>query len=164
MKQEEVDSLMNAIDRKCNFPKHWEEFIKKQTKSHNLIIKDSKTKELYCTHCRKTFNDKTAKVRDYIECPNCNETYRICGMDYDRKSFIQSVILAQRMDKKVIIRIFEVYSYCEKDSKEIKQHCIEYFRIVPGVGRFMGHNVDINMYGVVRVYHGYKKIDRKSVV
>ena len=44
MKQEEIDALMQKIDKKCKLPKHWEEFIKENSQSHHLIIKDREKK------------------------------------------------------------------------------------------------------------------------
>lgn len=159
MKQEEIDKLMLKIDKKCKFPKYWENFINENSKTHHLIIKDKKMKKLYCTNCHKYFSDTTIKVRDYVECPNCHQVSCVYGINYYRHSFAQSVVLVQRMDKKVIIRIFEIYSYFEEGNKKIKKSCIEYARIIPGIGRFLGNNVYINMFGLLRVYHGYKKIN-----
>ena len=158
MKQEEIDNLMLKVDKKCKLPKYWDNFINENSKTHHLIIKDKEKKKLYCTNCYKYFTDKTINVRDYVECPNCHKKSCVYGKNYYRQSFEQSVVLVQRMDKKVIIRIFEIYSYFEEDSKKIKRSCIEYARIIPGIGRFLGNNVYINMFGVLRVYHGYKKI------
>lgn len=159
MKQEKIDKLMNEIDKKCKLPKHWEEFITNNSKNHHLIIKDSKEKKLYCTNCNKYFIDKTVKVRDYIECPHCHTKSRVYGINYYTKCFEQPVVLVQRMNKKVIIRIFEIYSYFNEDDKKIKRHYIEYARIIPGVGRFLGNNVSINMFGVINVCHNYEKLD-----
>lgn len=160
MKQEEIDKLMEQIDKKCKLPKHWEKFIDKNTKTHHLIIKDSKNKNLYCTNCNKYFVNKTIKVRDYIECPHCHANSSVYGMNYYIKSFEQSVVLVQRMNKQLIIRVFEIYSYFDKkDSKKMDRHYIEYVRILPGIGRFIGNNVYIQMFGGLRVYHGYKKLN-----
>ena len=145
MKQEKIDELMNEIDRKCRLPKHWDEFIKKNTKSHHLIIKDKEKKKLYCTNCNRYFIDKTIKVRDYVECPHCHKKSGVHGINYYRKSFIQPIVLVQRMNKQVIIRVFEIYSYFEKGKKRIKRSCIEYARILPGIGRFIGNNVYISI-------------------
>ena len=41
MKQEEIDKLMLKIDKKCKFPKYWENFINENSKTHHLIIKDT---------------------------------------------------------------------------------------------------------------------------
>ena len=117
MKQEEIDELMSKIDRKCKLPKHWDEFIKENSKGHHLIIKDKAKKKLYCTNCNKYFTDKTIKVRDYIECPHCHKMSCVYGINYYRQSFIQPIVLVQRMNKQIIIRIFEIYSYFEENKK-----------------------------------------------
>lgn len=158
MKQDDIDNMMDNIDKKCKLPKHWDEFIEKNSKAHHLIIKDSKNKELYCTNCNQYFTDKTIKVRDYKKCPCCHEKSVVYGMNYYMKSFEQSVILVQRMNKQIVIRVFEIYSYFNKDSKILQKHYIEYARILPGIGRFIGNNVDIGLYGTMRIYHGYKKL------
>ena len=159
MKQEEVEKLMLKIDKKCKLPKYWDNFIKENIKAHHLIIKDKKNKKLYCTNCQRYFTDKTVKVHDYIQCPNCHQMSCVYGINYYKQSFEQSVVLVQRMEKKVIIRIFEIYSYFEEGNKKAKRSCIEYARIIPGIGRFIGNNVYINMFGLLRVYHGYKKLN-----
>jgi len=158
MKQEKVDKLMDEIDKKCKFPKHWDEFIKENSKNHHLIIKNPKEKKLYCTNCNKYFEDKTIKVRDYIKCPHCHAMSVVYGINYYRVSFKQPVVLVQRMNKKIIIRIFEIYSYFDKGNQEIKTHYNEYARIIPGIGRFLGNNVFINMFGVLSVYHSNRKL------
>lgn len=158
MKQEKIDKLMNEIDRKCKLPKHWNKFIEKYSERHRLIIKDSKEKNLYCTNCKNYFVDKSVKVRDYIECPHCNKQSEVLGINFYRRSFENSVVLVQRMNKKIIIRVFEIYSYFEQDSKNLKSHCIEYARIIPGIGRFLGNNVYNGMFGLI-VYHSYKKLN-----
>ena len=84
---------------------------------------------------------------------------RLYGINDYIKSFEQPVVLVQRMNKQVIIRIFEIYSYFAQDNKKIKRSCIEYARILPGIGRFLGNNVYIGMFGDIRVYHGYKKLN-----
>ena len=159
MKQEQIDELMNKIDKKCKLPKHWNEFIKENSKGHHIIIKDKETKKLYCSYCNRYFTDEKIKVRDYVECPHCHKKSRVYGKNYYRTSFIQPVVLVQRMNKQIIIRIFEIYSYFEEGKKRIKTHCIEYARILPGIGRFIGNNVYISMYGAMYVYHGYKKLN-----
>ncbi len=159
MKQEKIDELMSEIDKKCKLPKHWDEFIEKNSKNHHIIIKDIHEKNLYCTNCNKYFVNKDIKVNDYVECPHCKVKSIVCGINYYRKSFEQSVVLAQRMNKQVIIRVFEIYSYFNRNDKKVKRSCVEYARIIPGIGKFLGNNVYINMFGVLNVYHGYKKLN-----
>ena len=158
MKQEEIDALMLKIDKKCKLPKYWEEFIKENSKRHHLIIKDKEKKKLYCSNCNRYFANKAIKVYDYIECPHCHKISCVYGINYYKHSFTQPIVLVQRMNKQVIIRIFEIFSYFEEGKKRIKRSCIEYARILPGIGRFLGNNVYISMFGVMNVYHGYKKL------
>lgn len=136
MKQEKIDELMLKIDKKCKLPKYWEQFIKENFKSHHLIIKDKEKKKLYCSNCNRYFADKTVKVRDYVECPHCHKMSCVYGINYYRKSFEQSVVLVQRVDKQIVIRIFEIYSYFKEGKKRIKRSCIEYARILPGLGSY----------------------------
>lgn len=158
MKQEKIDELMQKIDKKCKLPKHWEEFIQEKSKRHHLIIKDKETKQLYCTNCHNYYTDKSVKVRDYVKCPNCHQISCVYGINYYRKSFEQSVVLVQRMDKKVIIRVFEIYSYFDEGEKQINKSVVEYARIIPGIGKFLGSNTYMNMFGIIRVYHNYHKL------
>ena len=104
MKQEKIDEIMLKIDKKCKLPKYWDKFIKENSKRHHLIIKDKEKKKLYCSNCNRYFSDKTIKVRDYVECPHCHKMSCVYGMNYYQKSFEQSVVLVQRMDKQVVIR------------------------------------------------------------
>lgn len=158
MKQDEIDKLMKKIDKCCKLPKHWNDFIEKQSKEHHIIIKDTANKEFYCTNCKNTFYNKEMKVKDYSECPNCKIKSVVYGINYSRTSFEKSVILVQRMNKQIIIRVFEIYSDFSDSDKNINRSVIEYARILPGIGRFFGSNVYINAYGFMRVYHGDKQI------
>jgi len=159
MKQEEVDKIMNKINKRCKLPKYWDDFIEKNSKNHHIIIKDSKNKTLYCTNCSNYFVDKSVKVRDYIKCPHCEESSVVYGINYYRKCFEQSVVLVQRIDKQVVIRVFEIFSYFDNDSYKINRSFVEYIRILPGIGRFIGSNVYINMFGGFSVSHNNRKIN-----
>lgn len=44
MKQEEIDKLMLKIDKKCKFPKYWENFINENSKITTLLSKIRKWK------------------------------------------------------------------------------------------------------------------------
>lgn len=159
MKQENIDELMKKINRRCKLPKNWEKFIKETSEKHNIIIKDRVEKKLYCTHCQNYFIDKSIKVGDFINCPICDMNLQVCGANYYKKSFTQPIVLAQRINKQVIIRIFEIYTYFDSDgSKKKKRSCVEYARIIPGIGKFLGDNVYINMFGHFCIYHNFKKL------
>ena len=144
---------MKKIDRKCKLPKHWNEFICEQTKKNNIIIKNIKTKNFYCTHCNKSFHRKKLNVGELYCCPHCNVISKVYGSNYNRKSFKTSVTLLQRMDKQIIIRIFEIYSYFHNEKKKLVRDINEYVRIIPGVGTFLGDNTYIGYMGYLYIYN-----------
>jgi len=158
MKQEEIDTLMEKIDSQCRLPKHWDEFVEKNSKKHHIIIKDRIQKNLYCTNCNNYFIDKTIKVREYVKCPNCQEKSEVFGINYNRKSFEQSVILVQRLNKQIVIRVFEIWSFFMENSKKVNRSCVEYARILPGIGKFIGSNVYFNMFCGMTIYHNNRKL------
>lgn len=153
MEQKNIDELMLNIDKKCKIPKYWNEFIRKQSKNQNIIIKDTKNKECFCTNCNTTFDGKRLKVGQFFKCPNCKTDLKIHGSNYNKESFEKSVILLQRMNKQIIARVFEIYSYFENNNKKIIRDVNEYVRIIPGVGTFLGNNVYMNVYGYMGVYN-----------
>ena len=77
MKQEKIDAMMTKIDQKCKLPKRWNDFIKKQTKEFNYIIKDIKQKDCYCTNCQNHFYDNKTRVARYFTCPNCKKDFEV---------------------------------------------------------------------------------------
>ena len=46
--------ILRRIDEEFILPNGWDEFVKKQAKSHNLIIKSSKCR-CFCTNCKREF-------------------------------------------------------------------------------------------------------------
>lgn len=153
MTDEEIKILMNKIDKRCKMPKYWNEFIDKQTKNDNIFIKNIKTKEIYCTYCKKTFKSKNVNVGQIYTCPHCKNNYTVYATNYNRKSFETSVTLFQRINKQIIIRVFEIYSYfCNEDIK-INRDINEYVRIIPGVGTFLGNNTYIGYMGKMIIYN-----------
>lgn len=153
MKQEVIDTIMNEIDKKCKMPKYWNNFILEQTNFDNIIIKNVKTKNFYCTHCNKSFYRKKLNIGESYCCPHCKSTYKIYGSNYHQKTFRKSVTLLQRMNKQIVIRVFEIYSYFDDDNQKIIRDINEYVRIIPGVGTFLGDNTYINYMGFMRIHN-----------
>lgn len=67
--------IFKILDNKICLPTGWDNFVKKQTIAHNLIIKSSKNK-CYCTNCRQTFFS-SKKVNQTAKCPYCHNKYLI---------------------------------------------------------------------------------------
>ena len=153
MKQEKIDELMNEIDRKCKLPKHWNEFINKQTQKFHYIIKDVKQKECYCTNCQHTFYDTKVRVANYFTCPNCKKNFYVVSKNGNYiKSFKKSVNLVQRINKNIITRVFEIETFYNENTKLMENDIEEYCRIIPGKGKFLSDSVWFFM-GYMRIYH-----------
>ena len=153
MKQEEIDNMMNEIDKKCKLPKHWSEFINKQTQKFNYIIKDIKEKECYCTSCQYTFYDTKVRVVNYYTCPNCKKDFYVVSQNNQYiKSFKKSVNLVQRINKNIITRVFEIETFYNKDTKMMENDIEEYCRIIPGKGKFLSDAVWFFL-GYMSIYH-----------
>ena len=67
--------IFYQLDHCFELPIGWDEFVKKQEKSHNLIIKSSKNK-CHCTNCNYDFVS-TKKINEQVKCPNCHNKYLI---------------------------------------------------------------------------------------
>lgn len=153
MKQEEIDELMNEIDRKCKLPKHWNEFINKQTQNFHYIIKDVKQRECYCTNCQHTFYDTKVRIADYFTCPNCKKIFYVVSKNGNYiKSFRKSVNLVQRINKNIITRVFEIETFYNENTKLMENDIEEYCRIISGKGKFLSDSVWFFL-GYMRIYH-----------
>lgn len=153
MKQEEIDNMMEQIDKKCRLPKHWNEFINKETQKFHYIIKDVKQKECYCTNCQHTFYDSKIRVANYFICPNCNnEIYVVSKNSNYIRSFKKSVNLVQKVNKNIITRVFEIETFYNEKTKRMENDIEEYCRIIPGKGKFLSDAVWFFL-GYMRIYH-----------
>ena len=155
MKQEEIDNMMDKIDRRCKLPKYWNDFIERQIKDYHYIIKDTKNKECYCTNCHHTFYDKKVRIKHYFKCPNCNKEIFVVSKNANYiPSFKKSVNLVQRFNKNIITRVFEIEVFYNQDKKYMDKDVVEYCRIVPGKGKFLSDNVWFWL-GYMHINHYY---------
>lgn len=152
MKQDEIDSMMLKINNRCKFPKYWNDFIERETQNHNYIIKNTKQKSCLCTNCHHTFYDKKVKIKSLAKCPNCGKTYSVASIATYIPSFKKSVTLLQRIDKQIIIRIFEIESFFNIEKELMDKDIQEYCRIIPGKGKFISDCVWFQM-GYMHIYH-----------
>lgn len=155
MKQDEIDKMMCEIDKKCKLPKHWNEFIAKQTKNFNYIIKDTKQKECYCTNCKHSFFDTKVRIADFFNCPNCKNRFYVVSKNANYiKSFKKSVDLVQKINKNIIVRVFEIETFYNENTKMMENDIEEYCRIIPGKGKFLSDAVWFYC-GYIQIYHCY---------
>lgn len=165
MKQDDIDNMMDNIDKKCKLPKYWDKFIEEQSHNHNYIVKNCSEKTLYCTNCHHTFYKTKYNIRTIQTCPNCNNRYEVVSVNSSIPSFKKSVTLLQRTGKQIVVRVFEIESYYMCSTKSMNRHIQEYCRIIPGKGKFLSNCVWFFL-GYMRIYHsssyyysGWRKYD-----
>ena len=61
-------NIFTQLDCYSRLPEGWDNFVDKQAKYHNLIIKSSKG-QCYCTNCNNTFIS-IKKVNKEVKCLN----------------------------------------------------------------------------------------------
>lgn len=154
MKEKELQILMQKIDKKA-LPKKWNEFVNKITLKHNVIYKNGK--ECTCTNCNKTFNTGKIKIGDIALCPHCNNKYSVMGsyLYYRGLSFKKSVVICQKINKKVVCRIVEIYTYFNVKNSQMVTSTQEYARIIFGIGTFLSDATFFYM-GYQHIYHYVK--------
>ncbi len=160
MKQEEIDVMMKEIDKKCKLPKHWNKFINMQTEKFHYILKDTKQKECYCTNCQNTFYDAKVKIGNFFRCPNCKQEIYVESKNARYiKSFKKSVDLVQRINKNIIVRVFEIETFYNKETKKMENDIEEYCRIIPGKGKFLSDSVWFYLGYMSIGHYGFKDIN-----
>lgn len=154
MKESELQALMKKIDKKA-LPKKWNEFINKITLKHNVIYKNGK--ECTCINCNKTFNTGKIKIGDIALCPHCHNKYSVRGSSlyYRGISFEKSVVIFQRINKQIVGRVFEVYTYFDRKISQMVTSTQEYARVLFGVGTFLNDATFFYM-GHQHIYHNVK--------
>lgn len=151
MEKEDLERLMKQINSKP-LPKHWDEFVKKITLKHNVIHKNGS--ECKCTNCNKKFKTGKIKISDIAECPHCNNRYVVIGnsLYYRGQSFNESIIVCQKINKKVVVRVFEIYSNFDKSKETMRTSMQEYARTIMGVGTYLSDAISFYM-GYAQIYH-----------
>ncbi len=153
MKEKEINSMMLEINKKCKFPKYWNDFIEKQIEDYHYIIKDTKNRKCYCTNCHHTFYDTKVRIGHYFKCPNCNKEIYVISKNVSYiPSFKKSINLVQRFNKNIITRVFEIEVFYSYETKCMEKDIVEYCRIVPGKGKFLSDNVWFSL-GYMHIYH-----------
>lgn len=154
MKESQLQALMKKIDKKA-LPKKWNEFINKTTLKHNVIYKNGK--ECTCTNCNKTFNTGKIKVGDIALCPHCHNKYSVMGSSlyYRGNSFEKSVVIFQRINKQIVGRVFQIYTYFDRKILQMVTSTQEYARVLFGVGTFLNDATFFYM-GHQHIYHNVK--------
>lgn len=164
-----IRKIIAEIDEH-KMPTRWDEFIKRETKHHNLLIKESG--KCYCTHCGLYFKSKK-KIGQKEKCPYCKQTLEIRNSTLRFYGYAKDVMLLDKAENKVVIRLFEVasnYDYC---NRSFTHKAYEYGRIIIGENcRLVNERVKSSMWstyvvhtqnpGKWRIHNSYYGLNSRS--
>ncbi len=154
MNEKELKLFMKKVDKKP-LPKKWDDFVNKITIKHNVIHKNRAV--CTCTNCNNKFDTGKIKIGDLATCPHCKNKYAVMGgyLYYRGQSFEESVIVCQKINKQIVVRVIEIYTYFNRIKGEMKTTTQEYARIIAGVGTFLSDATYFFM-GHQHIYHNVK--------
>jgi DNA-directed RNA polymerase subunit RPC12/RpoP len=120
--------ILRYLDCYSVLPKGWNEFVEKQEKNHNLIIKSSKNK-CYCTNCNHNFIS-TKKVNEEVKCPNCHNKYLIKRSNLRYHEFKDYLSILDNVNDTFVIRYFELKTIIDAEH-EHNSSVVEFAREIP---------------------------------
>lgn len=164
-----IRKIIAEIDEHT-MPSKWEEFIKKETKHHNLLIK--KSGKCYCTHCGLDFKSKM-RIGQKEKCPYCKQTLEIRNSTLKFYEFTKDIMLLDKAENKLVIRIFEVASNYHYIDKTFSHKAYEYGRIIIDENcRLVNERVKSSMWssyvvhtpnaGKWRIFNSYYGLNSRS--
>lgn len=118
-------NIFRQLDCYSYLPEGWDNFVNKQAKYHNLIIKSSKG-QCYCTNCNNTFIS-TKKVNKEVKCPNCRNKYLIKRSNLRYYEFKDYLSILEQVNNTFVIRYFELKTIIDA-SHEHHSSVVEFAR------------------------------------
>lgn len=146
--------ILRQMDNYSNLPKGWDEFVDKQAKYHNLIIK-SKKNQCYCTNCKNTFISKK-QVNQEVKCPNCHYKYLIKRSNLRHYQFKDYLSILDKVNDTFIIRYFELNTIIDA-LHEHHSSVVEFAREIPNNNWYRDVFVNERVsrcQGCIHIYHG----------
>lgn len=164
--KKEIRELVEKMENEFTLPANWNEFIYKVEQNHNIIVKNRE--HCYCTNCQQTFESQK-KLREMIKCPHCKHILQIRSNKLQNFIIKDNVMLIDKVDKHLIIRIFELRSDYDGKKQEFEHYISEYSRkivdmdnlelrnerIQPGVTSYSVNHWRFQGDGRWRIYSGY---------
>ncbi len=120
--------ILRRIDEEFILPNGWDEFVKKQAKSHNLIIKSSKCR-CFCTNCKREFVSNK-RINEYEKCPQCHNKYLIKRSNLKYYKFKDYLSILDKVDNTLIVRYFELKTTIDSQH-QAKSSVVEFGREIP---------------------------------
>lgn len=121
-------NIFRQLDNYSYLPNGWNEFVNKQAKYHNLIIKSSKNK-CHCTNCKYDFIS-TKKVNEKVTCPNCRNKYPIKRSNLRYYDFKDYLSILDIVNDTFVIRYFELKTIIGADHTP-HSSVVEFAREIP---------------------------------
>lgn len=146
--------ILRQMDNYSNLPKGWDEFVDKQSKYHNLIIK-SKKNQCYCTNCKNTFTSKK-QVNQEVKCPNCHNKYLIKRSNLRYYQFKDYLSILDKVNNTFIVRYFELKTIIDA-LHEHHSSVVEFAREIPNNNYYRDIFVNKRVskcQGCIYIYHG----------
>lgn len=155
MNKEKLKIFMKEVD-KTKKPKHWQKFIIENTISHNLILKFGN--RAFCTHCQKYF-DKKVNIYPYKKetCDWCKNDYYVRNCNLKNYTIVSDIAFYTKVNGKIVLRVFEIESKYDYETKTFKRNLQEYARFVPGIGIIINNAVYFYMWNQ-KIWHNLKYI------
>lgn len=139
----ELDKLMKEVD-KTKKPKHWRKFINKHVVSHNIFLKYGK--RAYCTNCGKYSDSSSNMVNHKIkECEFCGNTYYMANNNIKNFRKLKDIGFYVKVGERIVLRIFEIESSYDYETRKFKHHLQEYARFIPDIGLLINNSVSFSM-------------------
>lgn len=107
--------IFRQLDYHSNLPTGWDEFVNKQAKYQNLIIKSSKNK-CHCTNCSYDFISNK-KVNEEVKCPNCHNKYLIKRSNLRYYDFKDYLSILNIVNDTFVIRYFELKTIIDAEHR-----------------------------------------------
>lgn len=146
--------LIYKMQKDFKFPTKWDEFINKESKSHNLLIKH--VGKCYCTHCHLEFKS-SKKINNYDICPYCKQKLLIKNFNLMYFTFEKNLTLLDKVDNQIVIRLFELKSIYNFQTKQFKHDVVEYGRIIVGKNWYLlNERASIFMYSF-KIHHNLQE-------
>lgn len=121
-------NIFRQLDYYSYLPNGWDEFVNKQAKYHNLVIKSNKNK-CHCTNCNTDFIS-TKKVNDNVKCPNCRNKYLIKRSNLRYYEFKDYLSILDIVNDTFVIRYFELKTIIDADHSA-HSSVVEFAREIP---------------------------------
>ena len=121
-------NIFRQLDYYSYLPEGWDNFVNKQSKYHNLIIKSSKGK-CHCTNCNHDFIS-AKKVNEKARCPNCKNKYTIRRSNLRYYDFKDYLAILDYIDDTFVIRYFELKTIIDANH-EHNSSVVEFAREIP---------------------------------